>query len=227
MNKIWQQLESFFWSEAEHHFYHLTDLHLLISRSTWHPNEVFGQGDTIRVSLTEDPEFEAKPCVALRGTAVREVSGLAVGSKGRKIYKIIKMNETKPIALPELTIFRYFGWKCPHGDFWMIHDIQYIENWIHILATLQLYSRFSGVAEQALGKACLENEVKCKQVLEGKETCNTSNRVEHGRKHDKMSTWQLTIHYCLVSREVKGDLEAMLLVAGVCQWLARSRACQL
>eukprot|EP00435_Cladocopium_sp_Y103_P000937 s2626_g1.t1 len=26
-----------------------------------------GLGDTIRVSLTEDPEFEAKPCVALRG----------------------------------------------------------------------------------------------------------------------------------------------------------------
>ena len=24
-------------------------------------------GDTIRVSLTEDPEFEAKPCIALRG----------------------------------------------------------------------------------------------------------------------------------------------------------------
>ena len=70
---------------------------------------MFGQGDTIRVSLTEDPEFEAKPCVALRGTAVREVSGLAVGSKGRKIYEIVKMNETKPIALPELTIFRYFG----------------------------------------------------------------------------------------------------------------------
>lgn len=146
----------------------------------------------------------------------------------KDIYmKFVKMNETKPIALPELTIFRYFGWKCPHGDFWMIHDIQYIENWIHILSTLQLCSRFSGVAEQALGKACLENEVKCKQVLQGKETCNSSNSVEHGRKHDKMSTWQLTIHYCLVSREVKGDLEAMLLVAGVCQWLARSRACQL
>lgn len=28
-----------------------------------------GLGDTIRVSLTEDPEFEAKPCVALRGVA--------------------------------------------------------------------------------------------------------------------------------------------------------------
>lgn len=28
-----------------------------------------GLGDTIRVSLTEDPEFEAKPCIALRGVA--------------------------------------------------------------------------------------------------------------------------------------------------------------
>lgn len=28
-----------------------------------------GLGDTIRVSLTEDPEYEAKPCVALRGVA--------------------------------------------------------------------------------------------------------------------------------------------------------------
>eukprot|EP00439_Symbiodinium_sp_Y106_P012981 s3795_g1.t3 len=28
-----------------------------------------GLGDTIRVSLTEDPEYEAKPCIALRGVA--------------------------------------------------------------------------------------------------------------------------------------------------------------
>jgi (E)-4-hydroxy-3-methylbut-2-enyl-diphosphate synthase len=30
-----------------------------------------GLGDTIRVSLTEDPELEAKPCIALRGVAQR------------------------------------------------------------------------------------------------------------------------------------------------------------
>ena len=87
---------------------------------------------------------------------------------------------------------------------------------------MQLCSCFSGVAEQALGKAWLENEVKCKQVLQGKETCNSCNFVEHGRQHDKMSTWQLTIRYYAVSREVKEDREAMLLVAAVCQWLARS-----
>jgi len=32
-----------------------------------------GLGDTIRVSLTEDPEFEAKPCIALRKVAERAV----------------------------------------------------------------------------------------------------------------------------------------------------------
>merc|ERR1719499_2701576 len=30
-----------------------------------------GLGDTIRVSLTEDPDFEAKPCIALRQVAER------------------------------------------------------------------------------------------------------------------------------------------------------------
>ncbi|CAK8989444.1 unnamed protein product [Durusdinium trenchii] len=33
-----------------------------------------GLGDTIRVSLTEDPEFEAKPCIALRGAAEEALS---------------------------------------------------------------------------------------------------------------------------------------------------------
>jgi len=32
-----------------------------------------GLGDTIRVSLTEDPEYEAKPCVSLRGVAERAI----------------------------------------------------------------------------------------------------------------------------------------------------------
>ncbi|CAE8677385.1 unnamed protein product, partial [Polarella glacialis] len=32
-----------------------------------------GLGDTIRVSLTEDPEFEAKPCISLRGVAERAI----------------------------------------------------------------------------------------------------------------------------------------------------------
>ncbi|CAL1157888.1 unnamed protein product [Cladocopium goreaui] len=36
---------------------------------SWIGNMMFPESDTIRVSLTEDPEYEAKPCVALRGVA--------------------------------------------------------------------------------------------------------------------------------------------------------------
>ena len=68
MNKIRQQLELFL-SEQENHLNHLTYWHTGIYYLTQHlAPKVFCQGDTIRVSLTEDPEFEAKPCVALRGT---------------------------------------------------------------------------------------------------------------------------------------------------------------
>lgn len=62
-----------------------------------------GLGDTIRVSLTEDPEFEAKPCIALRQVAERAL-GKGVEpfeeKSGRRDLHFARRKPTLPIDVP-------------------------------------------------------------------------------------------------------------------------------
>ncbi|CAK9060236.1 unnamed protein product [Durusdinium trenchii] len=61
-----------------------------------------GLGDTIRVSLTEDPEFEAKPCIALRGwvscrISLKPIHGLVVS---KELFSFWSTRCSWPIDVP-------------------------------------------------------------------------------------------------------------------------------